>query len=183
MEFKTATLENAEEIANLHIANWRETYRGAMSDQYLDYEIWAERQKHWLECLKDPAENQFVLIAKNGDKLCGFVCAFGDHHAKYGTLVENLHSHKSVRGQGVGKRLLAKAAEWSLQHYPSAGLYLDVLESNIAAQGFYKALGGVHVEDRPWVPPGGGQVIEFSFYWENEDLKKEVEKWGSSRKL
>ena len=36
MEYKTATLENAEEIANLHIANWRETYRGSMSDQYLD---------------------------------------------------------------------------------------------------------------------------------------------------
>lgn len=182
MEYRVATVKDVKAIANLHIENWRETYRGSMTDHYLDHEIWDERQQDWRQRLSVPAEDQFVLIALDGSKLCGFVCAYGNHHAKFGTLVENLHSHKNVRGQGVGKWLLAKAAEWSLQHYPSAGLYLDVLESNTAAQGFYRALGGVHVENRPWVPPGGGQIIEFSFHWENQHLRKEVSKWKNSRK-
>ncbi len=172
INFRTATFADHKRIAYLHIENWRETYRGAMLDRYLDHEIESERLKHWRECFTHPPPNMQVILAENNDKLCGFVCAFGGHHPKYGTLVENLHSHKSVRGQGIGKRLLAQAAEWSLQNHPSAGLYLDVLESNTAAQGFYEALGGKHVENRPWEPPGGGEVIEYSYFW--ADLSKLV---------
>lgn len=174
MNYRVATYDDYARIASLHIENWRETYRGAMLDFYLDHEIEEERLNHWQERLRDPPENMFLFLAEEGVKLCGFVCAYGSHHPKLGTLVENLHSHKSVRGLGVGKRLLGAAAEWSLKHHPSAGLYLDVLESNTAAQGFYAALGGIHVEDRPWEPPGGGEVIECSYYW--ADLKKLVER-------
>ncbi|MEM8859389.1 MAG: GNAT family N-acetyltransferase [Chloroflexota bacterium] len=170
MNYRLANFDDFERIAALHVVNWRETYRGAMLDHYLDHEVWDERHENWKGLLGDPADNQFVLLAEDGEKLCGFVCAYGNHHPTYGTLVENLHSDKSVRGQGVGKMLLARAADWSLASHPTAGLYLDVLESNTAAQGFYKALRGVHVESKPWVPPGGGEVIEFSFYWENPQI-------------
>lgn len=169
MNYRLATFDDHEQIVTLHVANWRETYRGAMLDHYLDHEAKDERREHWKQLLGHPAHNQFVLLAENGEKLCGFVCAYGNHHSVYGTLVENLHSDKSVRGQGVGKRLLARAAVWSLKNHPKTGVYLDVLESNTAAQGFYKALGGVHVETRPWVPPGGGQVIEYSYYWSHPE--------------
>ena len=165
MKYRTATILDAQRIAALHIENWRETYRGSMLDAYLDHDIELERPTHWQQRLSHPPPNMTLFLAEDGAKLCGFVCAFGNHHPKFGTLVENLHSHKSVRGLGVGKRLLGAAADWSLTHYPNAGLYLDVLESNTAAQGFYAALGGVHVEDRPWEPPGGGEVIEYSYYW------------------
>ena len=165
MIYRTADLADCERIAALHIENWRETYRGAMRDHYLDDEIWEERRQHWHQRFSHPADNQKVILAEAGEKLCGFVCAFGDQHQKYGTLVENLHSHISVRGQGVGKRLLKAAAEWSLQTHLAAGLHLDVLENNRAAQGFYAALGGKHVLSVPWVPPGGGEVIEFKYHW------------------
>lgn len=165
MIYRTAELSDYERIAALHIENWRETYRGAMQDKYLDEEIWDERHEHWRQCFTHPAENQLVIVAERGTTLCGFVCAFGNQHRQYGTLVENLHSHISVRGQGVGKRLLKKAAEWSLQTDPAAGLHLDVLETNTAAQGFYTALGGLHVLSAPWQPPGGGVVTEFKYHW------------------
>ena len=167
MEFRTATLDDAKAIANLHIANWRETYRGALTDHYLDHEIWDDRRQDWQQRLSHPAENQFVLMALDGAQLAGFVCAYGNHHKRFGTLIENLHSSRSHRGQGIGKKLFLMAAEWSLKSYPKGGLYLEVVDSNKAAQGFYTALGGVHVESNIWVPPGGGEVIEFSFYWES----------------
>ncbi|MFT5195612.1 MAG: ribosomal protein S18 acetylase RimI-like enzyme [Candidatus Promineifilaceae bacterium] len=181
MEFRTATSQDQDRIVNLHIDNWRETYRGALADRYLDDQISDDRQQDWTQRLTHPAENQLVLVAKEGDALCGFVCAYGNHHAQFGTLIENLHSNKSHRGRGIGKRLFLQAAEWSLKIYPDAGLYLEVVASNTAAIGFYEALGGIHVESNIWTPPGGGEVLEFSFYWENKELK-ELINWKNSQK-
>ena len=152
IKFREAVAADTQQIAALHITNWRETYRGSMLDHYLDYEVEEERLNHWRERMSHPPENMLVYLAEVGGKLVGFVCAFGNQDPDYGTLVENLHTHKSVRGQGVGKRLLKKAAEWSLETYPDGGMYLEVLESNTAAQGFYAALGGKVVDRRPWVP-------------------------------
>lgn len=183
MIFREATIKDKEQISALHIENWRETYRGALTDRYLDQEIFEERRQDWENRLNHPTENQFVLMALDGDHLAGFVCAYGNQHAQFGTLIENLHTNKTYRGQGVGKKLFFLAAEWSLKSYPDAGLYLEVIGSNTAAIGFYKALGGVHVESNIWVPPGGGDVLEYSFYWENSNLKKEISKWRNSQKL
>lgn len=167
MEFRSATLKDAQLVADLHIENWRETYRGSLTDHYLDHEIWDDRLQDWEQRLSHPADKQFVLMALDGDELAGFVCAYGRQHAEFGTLIENLHSSKTHRGQGIGKRLFLMAAEWALKTYPQDGLYLEVLASNTAAIGFYEALDGVNVESNLWAAPGGGEVLEFSFYWEN----------------
>lgn len=167
MDFKQASLAEADTIANLHIENWRETYRGALTDHYLDHEIWVERRQDWDTRLRHPAANQFVLMALDNDQLAGFVCAYGNHHPKFGTLIENLHASQSYRGKGIGKKLFLAAAAWSLQSYPDVGLYLEVVSSNTAAISFYSALGGTHVESNIWTPPGGGELLEFSYYWED----------------
>lgn len=171
MNYRTANREDARLIADLHIENWRETYRGSLTDHYLDHEIWDDRRQDWEKRLSHPAGNQFVLMALDGDQLAGFVCAYGQHHAKFGTLIENLHSSQTYRGRRIGKRLFLMAAEWALKTCPDDGLFLEVVASNTAAIGFYEALGGVHVESNIWTPPGGGEVLEYSFYWENlQDL-------------
>jgi hypothetical protein len=57
------------------------------------------------------------------------------------------------------------------QHRPGAGLYLWVLEQNVAAQGFYEAKGGVCVERALAQAPGGvpahlnGAPIKLRFAW------------------
>ncbi|MFK7804545.1 MAG: GNAT family N-acetyltransferase [Anaerolineae bacterium] len=167
MKFNVATHQDVRRIADLHIENWRETYRGSLTDHYLDHEIWDDRRQDWEQRLSHPAENQHVLMALDGDELAGFVCVYGRQHAAFGTLIENLHSSKLYRGKGIGKRLFLMAAEWSLKTHPEDGLYLEVLASNTAAIGFYEALGGVNVESNLWAAPGGGEVLEFSYYWEN----------------
>jgi len=50
---------------------------------------------------------------------------------------------------------------WCTASAPKVPLFLWVLESNIAAQAFYKKLGADDVGSDVWTPPGGGSVVPY----------------------
>ncbi len=60
-----------------------------------------------------------------------------------------------VRGHGIGSRLLALTAKAVVERQTGSGLYLWVLEQNVAAQAFYQDRGGRCVERGHVLPPGG----------------------------
>ena len=109
MIFREAKKTDAMAIAHLHAESWRNTYRGMMSDAYLDSDVVAERQVHWQKRFENPASNQWVLVAEKGGELLGFVCNYGADDAKWGTLIDNLHVRPDQKGQGIGKQLIQKA--------------------------------------------------------------------------
>ena len=71
--------------------------------------------------------NQFILIAEINSVVCGFVCVFGANNPKHGTIIDNLHVKSSIKGQGIGTKLLVEAAEWAATNYKNDNLYLEVL--------------------------------------------------------
>ena len=167
MDFRVATFEDRDNIADLHAQSWRETYRGIFSDDFLNEAVWHDRKKAWSDRLSKPKSSQFVLIAEENDSLCGFICAYGNEHHEWGTLIDNLHVKEACKGRGIGKRLMSMVAEWSRQIYPGKGMYLEVLEANVAARRFYDALGAINQETKLWQPPDGGQVKELLYVWVN----------------
>ncbi len=78
-----------------------------------------------------------------------------DHDERWGSLVHNLHVHHSRQRSGIGRTLMGRAGEGVAERATGADMYLRVLEQNVAAQGFYRALGGTPVE-RGTVPAPGG---------------------------
>lgn len=175
MDYRVATVEDAETIASIHARSWVETYRGIFSDKYLDDEVWAERSASWLERLTNPMPNQHTLVAVENGDICGFICAFGNQHPQWGTFIDNLHVASAHQRQGIGIILMRMAAEWSMQTYPDNGMYLEVLEDNHGARGFYQRLGATHHETNLWQPPGGGdKVHDLLFVWES------LKEWSAS---
>ncbi len=146
MIFREAEKNNAAAIANLHAESWRNTYRGMLSDAYLDGNVHAERQAHWQKRFDAPTENQYVLVAENEGKLAGFVCVYGADDVNWGNLIDNLHVRPDLKGQGIGKQLIQKAMAWAKENYPNQGVYLWVFEANSASRRFYEAMGGVNIE-------------------------------------
>ncbi len=146
MIFRKAEKNDVATIANLHAESWRKTYRGMMSDAYLDGNVFAERQTHWQNRLGTPTENQYILVAENEGELLGFVCVYGADDTKWGSLIDNLHVRPDLKGQGIGKQLIQKAMVWAKENYPKQGVYLWVFEANLPSRGFYEAMGGVNVE-------------------------------------
>jgi GNAT superfamily N-acetyltransferase len=167
MLLRDATLDDACSIAAIHAASWRAFYRGALSDSYLDSDILPDRQQVWHSRLSVPHEDQKVVIALFDNEPRGFVCAFRDHDASWGTLVDNLHVAAAWHRNGLGTRLLSEVRGWAERRGSIAGIYLWVIQSNQRALAFYQAQGGRIAGEDSWSPPGGGSPVpRFRVTWQ-----------------
>ncbi|MEV6416671.1 GNAT family N-acetyltransferase [Kribbella sp. NPDC051718] len=154
LEFRSAGVGDAEQVAGLHADSWRRHYRGAFADSFLDGELVAERVAVWSKRLGEP-EGTATIAAERDGEFVGFVHVMFDVDPEWGSLVDNLHvSHSQQRG-GIGRQLLGRAAEAVVEQAVGDAMYLWVLEQNVAAQQFYLAVGAKCVETAPVAPPGG----------------------------
>jgi len=119
----------------------------------------------WSVRLGYPRANQFTLVAELDEELVGFVHVILEDDPTWGVLVDNLHVANGYARRGIGTRLMVLAAA-ELTRRGAHGFYLWVLAHNEAAQAFYRALGGRHVETILQGPlPGGGNTLSCRFAW------------------
>jgi len=163
--FRKATIADAPDIAELHATSWQQNYRGAFGDTYLDEEALDDRMEVWADRLTNPAANQYICVAEHDKSIVGFVCAFFNDCCTYGTLVDNLHISSAMKGKGIGKRLMCVVADEINLGYAEKGLYLWVLEQNLGACDFYKALGGEQKETVTGHDIGDRPVMKVRYYW------------------
>lgn len=165
IEIHEADRAHATAVADLHARSWRSAYRGALSDAYLDGPIEAERLQVWQARLARAAANQYVALAWHSGRPVGFVCLYGGEDPIWGSYLDNLHVLPEFKRQGIGVQLMQRAARWSVERYPSDGLYLWVLASNFSARRFYERVGGVESGSDLWQPPDGTQLPKLRYAW------------------
>jgi ribosomal protein S18 acetylase RimI-like enzyme len=165
MNILHATAEHADAIANLHASSWSITYNDVLSQDYLQNVVPSERLSVWRERLKDPRENQFVLVAEENGFIIGFACVFVMEHLEWGSYLENLHVRQSHRGRGIGTKLIIEVAAICEQMCAGKGLYLSVNQANQNAQKFYLKLGAENAQVSVWDAPDGSHVPTFRFVW------------------
>jgi GNAT superfamily N-acetyltransferase len=154
MKLRAADPQDAQAIALLHAESWRRHYRGAYSGSYLDGDVITERLAVWTARLADPGPGLTVLAEEDGAPV-GFVHVVFDEDPQWGSLIDNLHVTHDRQRSGVGTALLAAAVDGVRRGAAGSARYLWVLEQNIAAQQFYRALGGIQVSREAVGPPGG----------------------------
>jgi ribosomal protein S18 acetylase RimI-like enzyme len=154
LRFRSATVDDAEQVGGLHADSWRRHYRGAYADSFLDGDVDADRRSVWAARLATPAATATVLAERDG-RLVGFVHVAFDNDPRWGSLVDNLHVLTSEHRSGIGRQLLTRAAQAVIDQASSDAMYLWVLQQNTAAQAFYRATGAEFVELAPVPPPGG----------------------------
>lgn len=165
MEYRHANLADAGWIALLHADSWQRNHRGIVRDAFLDDGVVEDRRSVWNERLAMPAKNQFVVVAEEHEEISGFVCLFGDDDPVWGSLLENIHVRLKDKSRGIGRCLMREAATWSQEHYPGRGMYLWVMEANLAAQRFYDRLGGSNREAREFGNADFGTWNELRYAW------------------
>lgn len=170
IEYRSATPPDAEAIAYLHARSWRENYRGAFLDTFLDGDLAGERLRVWRERLDHPTNSQFVQIAVHGTNLAGFICAYAAHDPQWGSFIDNLHVARALKGSGVGSMLMRRAASWLVPQYPDLGVYLLVLEVNVPARRFYERLGGQNSGVSTMETHGGAIVRSCRYTWSRPAL-------------
>ena len=169
LEFRLANQKDAARITELHAASWRDTYRGLLSDEYLDGDVVAERTKIWVERLTTPNPKQRIVLAEAERGLAGFACAIGSDDAELGTLLDNLHVSREFQRQGIGAKLMHEIASWCRVELPGEGLFLWVLEGNRQARRFYEQLGAIKVNEDFWHAPDGRLIPGLCYAWKRLD--------------
>ena len=148
---RDATLADLEVIDDIHVRSRLATYRGQVSDHYLDVTMPAASRADWQAKLPQVlAGGGCVLVAESAGQAIGFACARpvdGDGIV----YLNNLHALPDRKGLGVGSALLEAVA----RHARASGaraLQLHVLETNTPAIGFYESRGWQPIgrEDHEW---------------------------------
>jgi ribosomal protein S18 acetylase RimI-like enzyme len=170
IEYRLARPEDAASLASLHARSWRENYRGAFLDAYLNGDLAEERLSVWSERLDDPPGDQFVELAADGTDLVGFVCAYGAHDPEWGSFIDNLHVSRACKGGGIGSSLMRHVGAWLDSLYAELGVYLWVLEGNSTARRFYERLGARNSGVSIMETHGSAMVQSCRYTWPRAEL-------------
>ncbi len=141
MHIRPAADADRPAIATLHNASWQDAYRGIVPDDYLKNDAARDLAERW-----NAAEFQtddVILVAEDDPGLVGFIAVW----CRPDPFIDNLHTQPARRGEGIGRRLMAEAAQrlLTLGHTTA---HLHVLASNTKALSFYQRLGGERTERR-----------------------------------
>jgi ribosomal protein S18 acetylase RimI-like enzyme len=137
LRLRAARQADAAAIAALHLASWQDACRGVLEDGFLDLEAPSAMVAHWEGTLALRPLPGIVLIAMLGGDAVGFCAAW--RHGRIAH-VDNLHVRPGLRGAGIGRALLAEAAQ-RLQARGCAEADLRVFAGNADALRFYRTLG------------------------------------------
>lgn len=143
LTIRDAKPSDAAELARLHVAVWRETYRKlAPADAFAALDE-TRRLAFWQDKFAHPADQQCVLLAEIDGEFAGFTLASTSGNVEFGELAEIklLYVDTQFARQGIGRCLLTEIAQ-RLKNSGFTGVGLGVVEENFPAIHFYTALGG-----------------------------------------
>ncbi len=172
ISIRRATNSDRPTLAAVQAASWQDAYRDALPADYLAGELDTDLKRHWRTT--EIAKDDVVLVAEDDDdgKIIGFIAVW----VRPDPYIDNLHVRPGQRSRGIGRRLMAAAAE----HLIAAGharAYLWVLASNQRAIAFYEGLGGVRVEEA-LQPLFAHQAPNYRIEW--TDLSQILRRAGST---
>ena len=163
--YRVGNKDDQRLIADLHSKSWIDSYRGFVSDFYLDHEVEEDRKEVWQKRFESGDPNLLVLIAEEGDQACGFAGTYLNHDPQWGALLDNLHVLKTHQGLGIGAQLLIRSAHWVHSKNPDSPLYLWVYTENNKARDFYERLGASYADSGVVDNPGGGRAPIIRCVW------------------
>lgn len=158
MLIRKAKVDDMTFIGSCHYHCWQETYRGLISDMYLDrldeQQNILRFQKLW-ELIGD-----FQYIVEEEGIPIGFfdISNARDNYASFE--VQGLYIRKQYHGKGYGRKIIEYIA-----NYVNGSFYLWCLSTNPTCS-FYEHIGGKIVADKD-VMIGGRLENETCFYFEN----------------
>jgi ribosomal protein S18 acetylase RimI-like enzyme len=165
MRIREAMLEDAEELADVHIATWRSAYRGIIPGHVLDNLSLKRRAARWREVLSETVDRGNLVALAEG-RIVGFA-SFGpardeDEDPSLTAELMALYVHPEHWRRGVGTRLWQEVQSRLEERYREITLW--VLCDNDRARRFYERIGFVAEADRVKpLPRMGADVLEVRY--------------------
>ena len=161
--------DDAQALAEVHVASWRESYRGLIADSFLDRMSVPVHAQRFYRSLMHPGEHDATLAAADRHGLVGYAAGGPSRSRRAGEAeVHTLYVRLAAQRQGLGRRLLVASAR-VFADMGARSLMISTLRDNLPARRFYEHLGGKAEAPRRELGPGG-VLYEVSYYW--PDIRK-----------
>jgi ribosomal protein S18 acetylase RimI-like enzyme len=160
---------DAEDLARVHVASWRETYRGLLADAFLARMSEPGFTRRFRRLLTDPGDS-ITLVTADRHGLVGYAQGGASRRSAVRLAdggeaeVATLYLLRQAQGHGLGARLMTETAR-VLAAQGATSLMISVLRDNIRARGFYEHLGGEPEAARQEPGPGGRLLYEVAYRW------------------
>lgn len=166
---RKAVLEDASAIATVHVAAWKETYRGIVSDEVLNNLSIQRRTDQWLNSLSDGTHAYHrAFVAEVDNQVVGFA-SYGRPQVKdvnFDGELFAIYILKAAHKMGIG-RLLVQSVVNGLRDMGSHSMMIWVLKDN-PARGFYERLGSEYLYERS-IEIGSDTLMEVAYGWRTLD--------------
>lgn len=141
---RIAVINDAEQIAKIHVLSWQKIYRGHIPDTVLNNLSIQTRHKQWLELISNCVS---VLVIEKHNLIVGFasICPARDEGFDKQTCGElsAIYLSQPHWHQGLGKKLCLVAFN-ELQKIGFQEVIAWSLRENFQARKFYEAMGFIN---------------------------------------
>ncbi|MGG3912343.1 N-acetyltransferase family protein [Rossellomorea vietnamensis] len=135
MHYRKAELEDAGGLAYVHVCSWMTTYRGIVSEDYLESLSIVEREKRWVSILSD-SHHTYVCEKEDGE-IVGFVSIGKERSGNYEGELYAIYLLEDYQGKGIGKALF-EMARGELKNMGFNSMWIWVLKENPSKHFYYK---------------------------------------------
>ncbi|KGR76546.1 GNAT family N-acetyltransferase [Ureibacillus manganicus] len=165
MNIRKATKDDAKGIAKVHVDSWRTTYKGIISEEFLNNLSYEQRTELWIRNLSQ-TEN-YVIVAENSEgEIVGFA-VFAKRETNTvsnSTDLTSIYLLEEYQGKGIGKALLKELfSQIKQQGYEK--VFVDVLDKNKTC-AFYEHY-GAKLYKTVQIKIGGKPLVERIYVWDN----------------
>ena len=162
---RKARLDDAREIATIHLTSYNSTYAGVLPADYLASQSLDSRIATWEHRLREPAPKVGIYVAGHPEGgSAGFAWGGPARSATAGYEAElySIYLISEAQRHGLGTSLVKTLAKYLLaQELYSMAVW--VLAAN-SSRLFYEALGGRLVAERQ-IELGGQPFLEVAYAW------------------
>jgi len=165
MRIRAAQYNDVESIAHVHIASWKTTYKGILSDSFLSKLSLESRIAQWNSILNETASEILTLVLVNDtEEVKGFIYGGSPRESElnFESEIYALYLLEEVQKKGYGKQLLIQFLKM-LKENNYNNTMLWVLEKNPAIH-FYLKLGGEKITEKEQ-PIGEELFHEIAIGW------------------
>jgi ribosomal protein S18 acetylase RimI-like enzyme len=172
VKIRVAVVDDAPAMGRVMVESWLSAHRGQVPEAAWQKRLaeWTPEvsARGWAGALTDQAEGNlardvFLIAEDDVGVLVGLVSGRATEDEPLGSVAEigALYVMPDRRGQGVGGSLL-RAASHALNELGFSALHIGVLAANLAARGFYEAMGGREIGKRMFDEEG--YLLPLSIY-------------------
>jgi GNAT superfamily N-acetyltransferase len=170
VRFRTANIDDARAIAQVHVDTWRTTYAGIVPDAYIRDLSYERRERQWQEFYLKPEPRSHVLVALVEETIVGFSCWGEERGAgEQNGEVFAIYLLSKFHGQGIGKELFFRSFATMLEEGFSSVTVWALADNPTCV--FYRNMGGSEFSEK-FEAIGGVKLKELSFQWNKKDMEK-----------